>query len=362
MQPADSIGAYRIVRQIGQGGMGVVYEAFEERAHRAVALKVLSSFDAQNPQAVERFRREAAACAKLSHPGIVKIYEAGQVGRIHFIAMELIRGESLDSAIRSTWRPETGEDSSFHLDMDAARPGDASVLDPGSPASRTPAQLRPLVEIIRSAANALHAAHRAGILHRDVKPTNVLVTADLQAKVLDFGLARSQGARTLTRTGDLMGTPSYLSPEQIQGARVDARSDVYSLGVTLYQAVTNHLPFVADNISVLMQQILTSQPVHPRRWNPALPTDLETICRRAMHRTPTDRYITAHGLAHDLQRHLEGRPLADDYNLPTTTVVVRDTSKAAYGIVATVVGTTVTLASKVVRWCVGRHRRPPWEN
>jgi len=338
----ERVGEYRIIREIGRGGMGVVCEAIQESLGRPVALKLLTGMAARDATMIERFEREARAAAGLSHSGIVQVHGIGRENDLHFIAMELVDGASLAEHLRAFWvegdagptmpdpaAPETvgsaeaadsgGQDDTFHVDMSSigsSPSGSEADADPSTgSAADTRAQslsgrrLRPLVKLVLDAGHALHSAHEAGVLHRDVKPSNLLVTTSGQIKVADFGLARSLENDRITRTGDVMGTPSYLAPEQLTTADVDRRADVYSLGVTLYEAVCGRLPHEADSIQTLMHKILHREPPRPRKINPSLPRDLETVCLKAIEKNPEHRYQSGQEFANDLERWCSDRPI-----------------------------------------------------
>ncbi len=342
MERPDRVGEYRIVRELGRGGMGVVYEAIQESLGRRVALKLLTGLAANDTKMIERFGREARAAASLSHPGIVQVHGVGQEDGLHYIAMEFVDGASLSDHIRGFWDPEgaplkttpgtLGEQtagSTFHLEMETTNLSPDSVAPTSTELGRGPLtttrrrgrRLRPLVQLIMGAARALHSAHEASVLHRDVKPGNLLVNEAGAVKVADFGLARMlDGDERLTLTGDVMGTPSYVSPEQVLGAEVDAQSDVYSLGVTLYEAVCGRLPFIGDNVQSVLHQVLNKEPPSPRRANPDLPRDLETITLKAMEKAKGRRYSSAAEMADDLQRWLNGEPILARPASPVTRV------------------------------------------
>ncbi len=284
------IGAYEIRAELGRGGMGVVYRAFDPDLRREVALKVLLVSGRVGSEAIERFHREARAAAKLSHPGIVQIHDVGEADGKPYYTMELLPGRGLDEVLRE--------------------PG----LAP-----------REVVDIIRQVATALHYAHERGVLHRDIKPRNIVVIREgvgWTAKVVDFGLAKmveqelraggeGSSGPTLTRTGEVLGTPVYMSPEQVRSMRaVDARSDVYSLGATLYEALTGRVPFDRATLAELFQVIVQEDPVLPRRWKPVLDGDVETICLRCLQKDPGHRYTSAGALAEDCRRWLDGEPIS----------------------------------------------------
>lgn len=308
--PADAetvFGPYRLLEQIGRGGQGVVYLAQDTRLERRVALKILSGTGA----GLDRFRREAEIASRLDHPGICTVYEAGCIEERPYIAMRRIRGKPLSHVIAET-RPEPTEHellgSTLTPDHSSGPGGDGRTTSRRADAS----DLRRVVEIVAKAARALHAAHEAGVVHRDVKPGNIMVTEDDQPVILDFGLAAwlDSGGTALTRTGDTMGTPLYMAPEQIEGDRsgIDRRTDVYGLGVTLYHALVGVPPFSAmDGRQRLFHRVLEGRFQPPRAESPVISRDLEAVVLRAMALRRRDRYATALELAHDLENVRDGR-------------------------------------------------------
>ncbi|MBI3270065.1 MAG: SUMF1/EgtB/PvdO family nonheme iron enzyme [Planctomycetes bacterium] len=291
---------YELAKELGRGGMGVVYRAHDRRLGREVALKVLLLGDRAQAEDVARFHREIRAAAALTHPGIIRVLDVGEEDGKQYYTMELVEGEELEAAIRS--------------------------------ASVTPAEA---VEIAALVAEALAFAHAHGVLHRDIKPRNVIFHREtrpgtaalaLSARLLDFGIAKfterevqmpqadekGKSLRTLTRTGQMMGTPLYMSPEQLQeAATVDGRADVYSLGASLYEMLTGFAPFHdAPSLHSLLARILTADPVRPRSLVPDLDVELETICLKCLQKDPKDRYASAADLAADCRRFLAGEPIA----------------------------------------------------
>jgi eukaryotic-like serine/threonine-protein kinase len=265
---------YEIQRGIARGGMAEVYLARDQLLDRPVAVKVLFPEYARDPSFVERFRREAQSAAGLNHPNIVAIYDWGQERGTYFIVMEYVRGRSLREVVQ--------------------------VNGPFS-ARRT-------AEIGADIAGALEFAHRNGVVHRDVKPGNVLLTADGDVKVTDFGIARAGTSDALTQTGAVMGTATYFSPEQAQGLDVDGRSDVYSLGVVLYEMATGVPPFTGESPVAVAYKHVREQPERPSVHAPDLPPDLERIILTAMSKDIDSRYQTADELRTDLLRFVRGQP------------------------------------------------------
>jgi serine/threonine-protein kinase len=275
--PSVQVPGYEILGELGRGGMGVVYKAYQKRLKRLVALKMILAGPHAGPDALLRFRREAEASARLQHPNVVQIYEVGEHDGRPYLALEFVEGGSLARELR-------------------ARP----------PAARDAARL---VELV---AGALHYAHGRGVVHRDLKPANILLTADGQPKVGDFGLAKrlDDDDGGATRTGAVLGTPGYLAPEQAGGQKdVGPAADVWALGATLYELLTGRPPFLADTAQATVLQALRADPVPPTRLRPGLPRDLQTICLKCLEKDPRRRYADAAALADDLRRFREGEPV-----------------------------------------------------
>jgi serine/threonine protein kinase/Flp pilus assembly protein TadD len=297
------LGDFRLVRQIGRGGMGIVYEAVQVSLERRVALKVLPFAAALDAKQLQRFKNEAQAAAHLHHPGIVPVYFVGCERGVHFYAMQFIEGRTLAEVIRD-WRGAS---------IDAAPSYDTPALAGLSTErpTRGPELFRTIARLGLQAAEALEHAHQEGIVHRDIKPANLLVDAGGNLWIADFGLARLQHETGLTLSGDLVGTLRYMSPEQALGhpAALDPRTDLYSLGATLYELLTLCPVFDGPDRQELLRRIASEEPRRPRRLNPAVPAELEIIVQKALEKEPRSRYATAREFADDLHRFLEDRPI-----------------------------------------------------
>ncbi len=313
------LGEYRILRLLGEGGMGTVFEAEQTSLHRKVALKVLSSGYCFRGSARERFRREAEAAARLDHAHIVKVFGIGEDRGQLFFAMEKVDGRNLETVLAQ-------ERITFEH---AAR-------------------------LARDLADALHYAHEHGVIHRDVKPANVILTAEDRVLLTDFGLARVDGGTGLTRDGMAFGTPAYMSPEQALGRQDDVGpiTDVYSLGATLYELVTTRKPFDAPTAEEIIRLVVDRDPVPPRRINPRIPADLETIIEKAMEKMRERRYPSAAELRDDLDRFIRGEPIRAR-PVSVVGIAVRKVRKHR-GIAAVTLGFLVILAGLVVSFLESR--------
>ncbi|MCC6223850.1 MAG: Stk1 family PASTA domain-containing Ser/Thr kinase [Thermoleophilia bacterium] len=284
---------YRILERLGSGGMANVYLAEDIELGRRVAIKILNDRYAHDEQFVERFRREAKAAAALSHPNIVSIYDRGEAEGTYYIAMELIEGRNLKELIRASGR-----------------------LRPAQAIAHT-----------RQILAALRFAHRNGIVHRDIKPHNILIGHEERLKVADFGIARA-GASQMTEAGSIMGTAQYLSPEQARGAHVTPAADIYSVGIVLYEMLTGGVPFTGDTPVEIAMKHLNAQPQPPSAAVPGIPADLDRIVLRALAKDPAERYATAEEMDSDLARVEAGLPVARETAESVTRVLARGPAAA----------------------------------
>jgi serine/threonine protein kinase len=326
IQPSLTLGDYRIVREVGRGGMGVVYEAEQISLGRRVALKVLPFAATFDPKHLQRFQNEAQAAARLQHPNIVPVFAVGCERGAHFYVMQFIDGQTVAALIRqlrhAAEAPSGDTTEEYHAPAEGGGPAhsapaspdnSAPTLDLLSQASGVPARafFRTVARLGVQAAEALEHAHQMGLLHRDIKPANLLVDLRGQLWITDFGLARVRDEAGPTLTGDLVGTLRYMSPEQALARRsqIDPRTDVYSLGATLYELLTLEPAFAGRDRQELLRQIAFDDPRPPRRVNPHVPADLELIVLKAMAKDPQARYVTAQEVADDLERYLNDKPI-----------------------------------------------------
>src|SRR3989454_3257623 len=270
-------GDYELLEEIGRGGQGVVFRARQKSLNRTVALKVIGLGQWATKAHLKRFRREAEAAASLEHPDIVPIYEVGERDGSCYFSMKFIEGGRLDEVVR-----------------------------------RTPMSVRQTAELIVKVARTVHYAHEHGILHRDIKPGNILLDAKGEPHLTDFGLARLvETESTVTRTLDVLGTPSYMAPEQAVGnnAAVSSVTDVYGIGAVLYQLLTGQPPFAGGATYETIKLLLDTEPKNPRLINPKIDRDLSTICLKCLEKDPKRRYSSALALAEDLERWLKHEPI-----------------------------------------------------
>jgi WD40 repeat protein/serine/threonine protein kinase len=309
------LGDFRIVREVGRGGMGVVYEAMQLSLGRRVALKVLPFAVALDVKYLQRFKNEAHAAAQLHHTSIVPVFYVGCERGVHFYAMQYIDGQSLAAVIAelrgAMQPPKAGNDPTGPFLAECATDTPANARLSTEQSVRSAAHFQAVARLGVQAAGALEYAHQLGIVHRDIKPANLLVDARGNLWVTDFGLAHCQGQAGLTMSGDLVGTLRYMSPEQALAQRVtiDQRTDIYSIGATLYELLTLEPAFNGRDRQELLRQIAFEEPRLPRRMNQAIPAELETIVGKAMEKNPAERYATAQELSDDLQRFLRDEPI-----------------------------------------------------
>jgi len=324
---------YRIVRKLGAGGMANVYLAEDQTLGRGVAIKILNDRYATDEQFIERFRREAKHAASLSHPNIVSIYDRGEAEGTYYIAMEHLDGRSLKELI----------------------------------VARGPAPVQVAIDFARQILAALRFAHRHGIVHRDIKPHNVLVDGDGRVKVTDFGIARAGAASQMTEAGSIIGTAQYLSPEQAKGAPVDQRSDLYSLGIVLYELLTGTVPFAGDTPVEIAMKHLSTPPEPPSARVPAIPRDVDLVVTRALAKDPARRYASAEEMDADLERIARGAGISKG-TTDTATAIIREPSAMPTTITPaplTRVETTTTRTAPYAPPPVAydgpvRRRRPIW--
>ena len=292
-------GRYRIQRKLGAGGMADVYLAEDQELGRRVAIKILNGRHANDDQFIERFRREAKNAAALNHPNIVSIYDRGNAEDTYYIAMEFLDGRTLKELI----------------------------------VGRGAAPINVAIEYARQILSALRFAHRHGIVHRDIKPHNVLVDGEGRVKVTDFGIARA-GTSQMTETGSIVGTAQYLSPEQARGGEVDPRSDLYSLGIVLYELLTGKTPFEGETPVEIAMKHLSNAPKPPSKLRPDIPPELDMVVLRALAKSPDDRYQSADEMEADLERVARGASVSAT-TADTATQVLRRPAAAAAAASAT---------------------------
>ncbi len=282
-------GRYRLSEHLARGGMADVWEAADQLLQRRVAVKILHAAHSSDPSFIQRFKREAMAAANLSHPNIVSIFDTGEQEGVRYIVMELVEGKTLRDILRA--------EGSVHP--------------------------RRAAEIATEVAAALEVAHRGGLVHRDVKPGNIMLRGDGSVKVTDFGIARAwDDSEELTRTGAVIGTATYFSPEQAQGLPADARSDIYSLGIVLYEMLAGRTPFSGESPVSVAYQHVSEFAAPPSTFNPDVSPELDAIVMRALEKGPADRYSTAEAMREDLLRYLQGLPVDAALNTAMATRLV----------------------------------------
>jgi serine/threonine protein kinase len=353
-RPADGpagapLGDFQIVREIGRGGMGVVYEAEQLSLGRRVALKVLPFAAALDGRQLQRFRNEAQAAAHLHHPHIVPVYFVGVERGVHYYAMQLIEGQNLAAAAAAAadQRRQTGPlplgDRPQGAPAAETRPNFGALLSTQR-SDRAADYFRAVARLTAQAAEALEYAHAMGVVHRDVKPANLLVDHYGNLWVTDFGLAQFHADAGLTQTGELLGTLRYMSPEQADGPRgpVDHRTDIYSLGATLYELLTLRPIFEGSGRQTLLYQIMRQEPRPPRATDRSIPPELETIVLKAVAKDPAERYATAAAFAEDLRRFLDNEPILA--RRPTLAQRARKWGQRHPAVVAAAVGLLLLVA------------------
>src|SRR5512140_1061566 len=326
----NKLGKYQIRRTLGQGAMGIVYEGFDPAIERVVAIKTIlpSQLGADFAGVMARFKREAQAAGRLNHPGIVTIYDYGEE-----IAEDLSDEEATMMAAPAD--KSTGQRVAY-IAMEFVR--GRELKDAFTQGERFP--LPTVLHIMAQVLDALDHAHSQGVVHRDIKPANLIVLPDGRVKIADFGIARLE-ASELTQAGAVLGTPSYMSPEQFMGAPVDGRSDLFSCGVILYQLLTGEKPFSGESSTTIMYKVLREEPVPPSELNVALPAQLDVVVRKALAKSPADRFANGREFAQALQTALATQvaPAPGAVASAATVPVAATVAPAAVG------GSTATMAA-----------------
>ncbi len=273
---------YQILKELGRGGMGIVFQAYDKQLKEQVAIKILSPLLSNDPEALERLKREVSSARRVTHPNVIRIHDISELNGLHFISMEFFEGVSLKDYIKKT--------------------GMLSLMQ--------------ALNIALQICDGLEAAHRQGVIHRDLKSQNVIIGSTNQIKIIDFGLARSLNVEGLTATGLIMGTPEYMAPEQVAGKSVDERADIYSLGIILYEMFTGRVPFTGDSAIAVGFKQLKEDPPKPRDINPQLPSEIESVILQALQKNPLSRFLSVGELKSSLEKAalhrapLEEQPLS----------------------------------------------------
>lgn len=259
---------YQILKELGRGGMGIVFQAHDKQLNEQVAIKILSPLLSNNADALERMKREVSAARRITHPNVIRIHDISEMGGLNFVSMEYFQGMNLKEYVRSV--------------------------------GQQPA--RQVYNIASQICDGLEAAHRQGVIHRDLKSQNIIVSPNGQAKIIDFGLAHTAHLEGMTATGLIMGTPEYMSPEQVSGKRVDERADIYALGIILYELFTGRVPFTGDSAIAVGFKQMKEDPAKPCELNPNLSQEVENVILKALQKDPAHRYNSVSDLRKDLER------------------------------------------------------------
>jgi len=276
-------GRYQVLSELGRGGMGIVYQAYDKQLKEQVAIKLLSPLLSTDPEALERLTREVSMARRVTHPNVIRIHDLSEVNGLHYVSMEYFGGVNLKDHLK--------------------RSGPLSLLN--------------AYQIFSQICDGLEAAHSQGVIHRDLKAQNIMVGQSGQIKIIDFGLARSVHLEGMTATGLIMGTPEYMAPEQVSGKSVDERADIYALGVILYEMLTGRVPFTGDSPIAVGFQQLKDPPPPPRTFNPQIPEEVERIVLKALEKEPIRRYRNADEMRKELAAALPGFALAPPASQPT---------------------------------------------
>jgi len=260
-------GRYQILKELGRGGMGIVYQAHDKQLKDQVAIKILSPLLSNDPEALERMKREVSAARRITHPNVIRIHDIAETGGLHYVSMEYFQGSNLKEFIKTSGPLSIGMASNIAYQI----------------------------------CDGLEEAHRQGVVHRDLKSQNIIVGANNHIKIIDFGLAQSSHLAGMTATGLIMGTPEYMAPEQVSGKRVDERADIYSLGIILYELFTGRVPFSGDSAIAVGFKQLKEDPPKPTEINPQLPEAVENVILKALEKDPFRRYSSVGALKSDLQ-------------------------------------------------------------
>ena len=265
---------YQVLKELGRGGMGIVLQAYDKQLKEQVAIKILSPVLSTDPDALERLKREVTSARRVTHPNVIRIHDISELNDLHFISMEFFEGMSLKDYIKQ----------------------------------RGPVSLMPALNIASQICDGLEAAHRKGVIHRDLKSQNIIIGPSLQIKIIDFGLAHSENLEGLTATGLIMGTPEYMAPEQVAGKSVDERADIYSLGIILYEMFTGRVPFTGDSAIAVGFKQLREDPTKPHEINPQIPPEVESVILKALEKNPLSRFLSVTELKSNLEKAI--MPLA----------------------------------------------------